>query len=230
MTGRKPRSLARRRAVPAQGHVGAVATGLRKVLGQSERSLVSELLDARNRWAHQEAFSTDDAYAPSTPCSACSPPSRPRRPTSSRQSKQELLRIRYEEYSAPQVQAADGDALRDADAGGTKPWREVVTAARRRASGRYKQAEFAADLIRSTRQRRRRVPRPGRVLPPHVPHRGPHAAACSGDRALTRQGRRSRSSTCRPTSAAARRTRCWRSTTCSRGRRRASCPASIRCS
>jgi Zn-dependent protease len=31
-------------------------------LGQSERTLVRELRDARNRWAHQEPFSTDDAY------------------------------------------------------------------------------------------------------------------------------------------------------------------------
>ena len=34
----------------------------RKTLGPAERSLVSELRDARNRWAHQETFSSDDAY------------------------------------------------------------------------------------------------------------------------------------------------------------------------
>jgi len=34
----------------------------RKTLGQSERTLVSELRDMRNRWAHQSPFSTDDAY------------------------------------------------------------------------------------------------------------------------------------------------------------------------
>jgi hypothetical protein len=34
----------------------------RRVLGQGERTLVSELRDIRNRWAHQEAFSSDDAY------------------------------------------------------------------------------------------------------------------------------------------------------------------------
>jgi hypothetical protein len=32
----------------------------RNVLGRTERSLVNELLDVRNRWAHQEAFSVDD--------------------------------------------------------------------------------------------------------------------------------------------------------------------------
>jgi len=34
----------------------------RKTLGQAERTLVSELRDVRNRWAHQRPFSTDDAY------------------------------------------------------------------------------------------------------------------------------------------------------------------------
>src|SRR3989442_5700456 len=34
----------------------------RKTLGQAERTLVSELRDVRNRWAHQNSFSTDDAY------------------------------------------------------------------------------------------------------------------------------------------------------------------------
>jgi len=34
----------------------------RKILGPSDRSLVSELRDVRNKWAHQKAFSTDDAY------------------------------------------------------------------------------------------------------------------------------------------------------------------------
>ena len=31
-------------------------------LGRSDRSLVSELRDHRNKWAHQEPFSSDDAY------------------------------------------------------------------------------------------------------------------------------------------------------------------------
>ena len=34
----------------------------RDTLGRTERSLVSELRDVRNRWAHQEPFSGDDAY------------------------------------------------------------------------------------------------------------------------------------------------------------------------
>lgn len=34
----------------------------RQTLGRSERSIVSELRDTRNEWAHQATFSTDDAY------------------------------------------------------------------------------------------------------------------------------------------------------------------------
>ena len=34
----------------------------RKTLGPAERSLLSELRDHRNKWAHQQAFTSDDAY------------------------------------------------------------------------------------------------------------------------------------------------------------------------
>ncbi len=34
----------------------------RRTLGNSDRSLVFELRDTRNKWAHQKPFSTDDAY------------------------------------------------------------------------------------------------------------------------------------------------------------------------
>src|SRR5438093_11024853 len=34
----------------------------RKTLGQADRTLVSELRDIRNKWAHQRPFSTDDSY------------------------------------------------------------------------------------------------------------------------------------------------------------------------
>lgn len=34
----------------------------KKILSQPDRSLVNELLEVRNRWAHQATFSTDDTY------------------------------------------------------------------------------------------------------------------------------------------------------------------------
>ena len=35
--------------------------GSHATLGHAERSLVSELREVRNKWAHQQAFSSDDA-------------------------------------------------------------------------------------------------------------------------------------------------------------------------
>lgn len=37
-------------------------TVFRLTLGHTERSLVSELRDSRNKWAHQEAFTSDNTY------------------------------------------------------------------------------------------------------------------------------------------------------------------------
>ena len=55
-----------------------------RTLGRAERSLVQELRDWRNKWAHQEPFSSDDAdRALELDEPACSPPSRRRRPTRS---------------------------------------------------------------------------------------------------------------------------------------------------
>jgi hypothetical protein len=73
--------------------------------------------------------------------------------------------------------------------GTLKPWREVVTPHKDVASGRYQQAEFAADLWQvHLGEGHRRVPQPGRVLPPHLPDREPEAAAGRGVQRLSRGG------------------------------------------
>src|SRR6266702_4963591 len=55
----------------------------RNVLGQAERSLVSELREVRNKWAHQEPLVPTTPTAPSIAFNVCSVPSllliRPRR-------------------------------------------------------------------------------------------------------------------------------------------------------
>lgn len=45
---------------PIVADVGAWNDVFRRTLGAAERSLLSEL--RRNTWAHQQAFSSDDAY------------------------------------------------------------------------------------------------------------------------------------------------------------------------
>ena len=69
----------------------------RKVLGQAERSMVSELRDVRNRWAHQTPFSSDDAYrtldSASRLLTAVSAP----QAADVEKMKMELLRVRFDE-------------------------------------------------------------------------------------------------------------------------------------
>ena len=118
----------------------------RKTLGRAERSLVSELRDIRNRWAHQESFSSDDAYR------ALDSVGRLLTAVSAPQSdeiekmKTELLRLRFDEQVRGEKRKSASTAIESAATGNLKPWREVVTPHKDVASGRYQQAEFAADL------------------------------------------------------------------------------------
>ena len=118
----------------------------RRILGPAERSLVSELRGHRNRWAHQESFSSDDAYR------ALDSVGRLLAAVSAPQSdeldrlKMELLRVRFDEQARGERRRRAGAAFESAAAAGLKPWREIVTPHKDVASGRYQQAEFAADL------------------------------------------------------------------------------------
>ncbi|MBI3089787.1 MAG: hypothetical protein HYY96_03895 [Candidatus Tectomicrobia bacterium] len=71
----------------------------KKTLGHAERSLVSELREVRNQWAHQQSFNTDDAYrAFDSMQRLLSAIAAPEAAEIERQ-KQELLRIRFEEQA-----------------------------------------------------------------------------------------------------------------------------------
>ena len=118
----------------------------RNTLGRAERSLVSELRDIRNRWAHQGSFSSDDAYR------ALDSTHRLLTAVSSPEAgevenmKMELLRVRFDEQARTQRRRTAGTAIEYQATGGLAPWREVVSPHQDVASGRYQQAEFAADL------------------------------------------------------------------------------------
>ena len=118
----------------------------RRILGPAERGLVGELRGHRNKWAHQESFSSDDAYR------ALDSVGRLLAAVSAPQSdelerlKMELLRVRFDEQARGERRRQAGTAIEGAAAAGLKPWREIVTPHRDVASGRYQQAEFAADL------------------------------------------------------------------------------------
>lgn len=116
----------------------------KRTLGFTERSLVSELREWRNKWAHQEAFSADDAYrvldSAARLLSAISAP----QAEELERMKLELLRVRFDKEVRAERRKVG--PLVEAATGGLKPWREVITPHPDVASGRYQQAEFAADL------------------------------------------------------------------------------------
>lgn len=118
----------------------------RQPLGNAERSLVSELRDFRNRWAHQQPFSTDDAYRVLDSAGRLLAAVSASQADEVEKIKLELLRVRFDEQARHEKRKSAGTAIESQVAGGLKPWREVVNPHRDVASGRYQQAEFAADL------------------------------------------------------------------------------------
>jgi len=118
----------------------------RQTLGHAERSLVSELRTVRDRWAHQEAFSSDDADRALDSIerllAAVSAP----QAEEARQLKLELRRLVFDEQVRGEKRKAGGSLIEAAVSGALKPWREVVTPHPDVTSGRYQHAEFAADL------------------------------------------------------------------------------------
>lgn len=122
-------------------------TVFRDVLGEMERTYVKELRDVRNRWAHQEKFSSEDAYRALDTAqrllqgiAAGDPAAEVER------LKQELLRTKFSEDARTARRRATAVPLEGMEIAGLKPWREIATPHPDVASGRYVQAEFAADL------------------------------------------------------------------------------------
>lgn len=118
----------------------------RKTLGGAERSLVNELRDYRNKWAHQQTFSSDDTYrALDSVHRILLAVSAPEAGELDKM-KTELLRLRFDEQMRGEKRKSANTPVESQATGNLKPWREVVTPHRDVASGRYQQAEFAADL------------------------------------------------------------------------------------
>lgn len=118
----------------------------RATLGHAERSLVSEVRDWRNKWAHQQPFSSDDAYraldSVERLLTAVSAP----QADEVEKVKMELLRVRFDEQARGERRKSAAVPLESGASNALPPWREVVTPHEDVASGRYQQAEFAADL------------------------------------------------------------------------------------
>jgi predicted AAA+ superfamily ATPase len=118
----------------------------RRTLGPAERSLVQELREHRNKWAHQEVFSSDDAdRALDSMARLLSAVSAPQADEVGKM-KMELRRLIFDEQMRSEKRKIAGAVIESQAATGLKPWREVVSPHPDVATGRYQQAEFAADL------------------------------------------------------------------------------------
>jgi len=119
----------------------------KNTLGFAERSLVSELRDVRNRWAHQKAFTTEDTYrALDSIVRLLDAVAAPQQAAEVRRLLKVVLQQRYEEMVRKEFRSVTAAPLAGKPPEGLKPWREVVQPHPDVASGGYLQAEFAADL------------------------------------------------------------------------------------
>jgi len=117
-----------------------------KTLGRGERDNISELRDVRNKWAHQNPFSSDDTYrALDTAHRLLLAVSAPQAQEVDKM-KSEVPRLRFDEQARGEKRKTAGNTVESQVTGTLKPWREVVQPHPDVASGRFQSAEFAADL------------------------------------------------------------------------------------
>ncbi|HLI43596.1 MAG TPA: Swt1 family HEPN domain-containing protein, partial [Acidimicrobiales bacterium] len=118
-------------------------SSFRARLTRSDRSVVFELRDVRNRWAHNDAFNADDTYRALDSIERLLVAVDAKEADAVGRSKTELMRLRYEAdvRKAAAPMAATSGAL-----SGLRAWREVIVPHDDVAQGRYGLAEFAADL------------------------------------------------------------------------------------
>ena len=120
------------------------------VLGHPERSYVSELLDVRNKLAHNETFTYDDAErALDTMRRLLESVSAKEVAEKISASRDTILRTKYAELARNEERRKSQRSDISVDTvAGLMPWREVVEPHQDVATGEFQQAEFAADLAK----------------------------------------------------------------------------------
>lgn len=118
-----------------------------RTLGGAERSLTNELRDVRNNWAHQQPFTSNDAQrALDSIARLLAGVSAAAEAAEVEQLRMDLLRTFFDEQRRTEMRKSSFQPTEGKPQGGLQPWREVITPHPDVASGRYQQAEFAADL------------------------------------------------------------------------------------
>jgi predicted AAA+ superfamily ATPase len=112
------------------------------------RNLVFEVADVRNKWAHQAPLSTDDTSraldSMERLLDALGDVDEQRKV---RDLRRDLLRQMFEEEGRSERRKTAAKPTEGQPQAGLAPWRDVITPHTDVASGRFDQAEFAADLF-----------------------------------------------------------------------------------
>ena len=115
-----------------------------KELQRSDRNLVSIVRDARDRWAHNEAFTSDETYRALDAIQALlAAVSAEKQAQVVKRSRDEVLRQRFDDEARKAVKPTPATSKVVA---GLRPWREIILPHRDVASGSFVEAEFAANL------------------------------------------------------------------------------------
>lgn len=115
-------------------------------LSNADRNFISELREARNKWAHEKTFSGDDTFRVFDTIErlliSIGSPLADEVATE----KAEILRVRYLVGAKNEARRQINQPLQVESAHNLPAWRDVITPHSDVASGRYQLAEFAADL------------------------------------------------------------------------------------
>lgn len=119
----------------------------RSKLGHAERSYVSELMEARNAWAHQQAFTNEDAYrVADTATRLLEAVNAPKQVPITKDIAQELLRLRFAAEAKKAKKETGSLDQPPTTMKGLKPWRMVVKPHPDVIKGEYALSEFVANI------------------------------------------------------------------------------------
>jgi len=125
----------------------------RDAMGKSAIGFVHEVQDFRNRWAHQEQFTTPDTLrALDTIGRVVELTNTPDAYDAVHRSHEQLLRLLYSEQARFETRKITKSLNSQGDAS-LIPWREIVIPHEDVRTGNLKEAEFAADLDQVAKQR-----------------------------------------------------------------------------
>lgn len=113
-------------------------------LSRAEQAMASELREARNKWAHNDAFNADDTYR------TLDSMERLLTAAGAAEEADEVRKLRLDHqrttYEAETRRVVKAAAVASVPGTGLKPWRDVIRPHHDVATGQFNAAEFAADL------------------------------------------------------------------------------------